>query len=135
MNVSRGAHSGANLLVVGDRKQAIYTVRGADPRAFDTFADDVRALGGTEEQLEVSRRSTPSLVAGLNSVGGALFGDSYEPYRARVSASPFGGFFYSFFNASEAFPNHFDGFPNVASSLEEGYFIRHRVAYNFYAVN
>jgi ATP-dependent helicase/nuclease subunit A len=69
----------AELFVVGDRKQAIYTFRGADPRSFAAFAGDLRDLGGNETVLTVSRRSSPELIAGINSLGRALFAEQYEP--------------------------------------------------------
>jgi len=72
----------ATLHVVGDRKQAIYTFRGADPESFATFAEDVRTAGGSEEVLTTSFRSAPELVAGINLLGGELFGATYEPLEA-----------------------------------------------------
>lgn len=69
----------AALCVVGDRKQAIYTFRGADPASFDTFMHDVIARGGSDDVLTISRRSTPPLVHGINHLGYNLFGDAYEP--------------------------------------------------------
>jgi len=74
-----GEEDPASLFVVGDRKQAIYTFRGADPDSFVAFAEDVRALGGEETVLTVSRRSSPELIASINSLGRVLFEDDYEP--------------------------------------------------------
>jgi len=76
----------ARLFVVGDRKQSIYTFRGADPAAFTQFLDDIRIAGGDEELLTVSRRSAPELVASLNGLGTTLFGESYEPLEANRDA-------------------------------------------------
>lgn len=80
----------AHLFVVGDWKQSIYTFRGADPQSFGLFADDLRARGGVEGTLAVSRRSTPALVDGINHLGVHVFGDAYEPLAPLV-ASPDAG--------------------------------------------
>ena len=68
----------AQLFVVGDWKQSIYTFRGANPQSFNQFAADLRQRGGTEETLSVSRRSTPAVVRSVNHLGDALFGVQYE---------------------------------------------------------
>ncbi len=84
----------AQLIVVGDRKQCIYTFRGADPQSFDLFAADIAALGGAQTQLSISRRSRPHLVAGINHLGAYMFGpDVYEPLDAlpRNGDQPCGG--------------------------------------------
>lgn len=73
----------ARLVVVGDRKQCIYTFRGADPRNFRNFAEDVQRTGGRDETLEHSYRSRPALVAGINALGRQVFGGAYEPLVAR----------------------------------------------------
>ncbi|MBI3180015.1 MAG: PD-(D/E)XK nuclease family protein, partial [Deltaproteobacteria bacterium] len=68
--------------VVGDRKQSIYTFRGADPESFDAFSRMVVEHGGAEEQLTVSRRSSPELIAAVNSLGEWLFAERYEALAA-----------------------------------------------------
>ncbi len=70
--------SPAALCVVGDRKQAIYTFRGADPSGFDAFEQDIKNLEGDQITLSVSRRSTYSLVRGINSIGLTLFATNYD---------------------------------------------------------
>jgi ATP-dependent helicase/nuclease subunit A len=82
----------ARLFVVGDRKQAIYTFRGADPASFESFVADVHGIGGSERPLTKSKRSSPELVASINGLGQALFGERYEalvpdpdPARGRVA--------------------------------------------------
>ncbi|OGQ91068.1 MAG: hypothetical protein A2289_05230 [Deltaproteobacteria bacterium RIFOXYA12_FULL_58_15] len=71
----------ASLFIVGDRKQAIYTFRGADPEAFTSFTRDLSGLGGREEILDISRRSRPEVVASINSLGEQLFESSYEALK------------------------------------------------------
>lgn len=68
----------ATLFVVGDRKQAIYTFRGADPEAFNHFGDELMQLGAEVSDLTVSRRSSPGVVAGVNHLGHAMM----KPYEA-----------------------------------------------------
>ncbi|RYZ48540.1 MAG: hypothetical protein EOP49_18445, partial [Sphingobacteriales bacterium] len=70
--------SSARVFVVGDWKQSIYTFRGADPQSFDDFAKAVKARGGEETTLSMSRRSAPAVVRGINSLGLSLFAQRYE---------------------------------------------------------
>ena len=78
----------AQLWVVGDPKQAIYTFRGADPRAFAALGEDVAAKGGAAHVLSVSRRSHPRLVAAINHLGDHLLGAAYAPLVAQAPAAP-----------------------------------------------
>jgi ATP-dependent exoDNAse (exonuclease V) beta subunit len=68
-----------SLAVVGDWKQSIYTFRGAHPQSFFDFENDVRLLGGSQEQLHQSRRSHARLIEGINFFGEVLFENKYEP--------------------------------------------------------
>jgi ATP-dependent exoDNAse (exonuclease V) beta subunit len=77
----------STLFVVGDRKQAIYTFRGADPQSFEYFAEDVLSRGGASETLKISRRSTPDVVQAINTLGEHLFGAAYETLEA-LEAQP-----------------------------------------------
>ncbi|MBI5511526.1 MAG: UvrD-helicase domain-containing protein [Deltaproteobacteria bacterium] len=83
----RDATEPARLFVVGDKKQAIYGFRGGDPASFAAFSEDVKAAGGVEEVLEVSRRSSPELVASINHLGEHLFGADYDRLVADVDVS------------------------------------------------
>lgn len=73
-----GRTAAASLLVVGDWKQSIYTFRGADADNFARFATDVQQLGGQQRTLAHSYRSAPDLLQAINSLGTALFADTYE---------------------------------------------------------
>lgn len=81
---AKDAFPPASLLVVGDRKQAIYTFRGADPQSFDAFAKDIQKVGGKEEPLEKSWRSEPLLIESINSLGEFLFADTYDFLQAQT---------------------------------------------------
>ncbi len=83
----------ASLFVVGDKKQAIYTFRGADPRSFALFEAELAALGASVEDLTVSRRSAPGIVRGINHLGIEMLGEAYEaleplPGRSDAEAGP-----------------------------------------------
>ncbi|MBC7793959.1 MAG: UvrD-helicase domain-containing protein, partial [Clostridia bacterium] len=67
----------ATLFVVGDRKQSIYTFRGADPRSFNKFEEDLVGLSASVEQLDVSRRSSGAVVRAVNVLGQAIL-EGYE---------------------------------------------------------
>lgn len=71
----------AALFVVGDRKQAIYTFRGADPDAFNHFEGELAKLGAEVDELKVSRRSAPGIVAGVNHLGVGML-TPYESLEA-----------------------------------------------------
>jgi ATP-dependent exoDNAse (exonuclease V) beta subunit len=59
---------------VGDQKQAIFGFRQTDPALVNAVIEKIRpATGGTEESLDTSRRSRPSLVQFANAVFGAAF--------------------------------------------------------------
>jgi ATP-dependent exoDNAse (exonuclease V) beta subunit len=61
-------------LWVGDQKQAIFGFRQTDPELVNAVIGKIGpATGGTEESLDTSRRSRPSLVRFVNSVFGAAF--------------------------------------------------------------
>jgi ATP-dependent helicase/nuclease subunit A len=86
-DVAQPARRAAQLVVVGDAKQAIYGFRGADPHSFAAFSATVRALGGVQTQLEISRRSVPALIDGINHLGRALFEAAYEPLAPLEAAA------------------------------------------------
>ena len=85
---ARGQTEVARLLVVGDWKQSIYSFRGANPENFARFAEDVQGMGGGDETLEVSYRSRPVVIDGINALGRHLFGPAYEPLRALAPTDP-----------------------------------------------
>ena len=78
----------ASLFVVGDRKQAIYTFRGANPESFELFVRDVQEAGGEQELLRQSRRSTPEVVDAINDLGTDLFGADYEALESLPGSAP-----------------------------------------------
>ncbi len=79
----------ATLFVVGDRKQAIYTFRGADPDAFNHFEDELTALGCELSELTISRRSSAGIVDGVNHIGRGML-DPYEPLEVLPGKSSAG---------------------------------------------
>jgi ATP-dependent helicase/nuclease subunit A len=61
-----GMMAGANLFIVGDRKQSIYGFRGADVDVFREMSAEIEAAGGTQVPLHLNFRSQKPLIDSLN---------------------------------------------------------------------
>jgi ATP-dependent helicase/nuclease subunit A len=61
-----GMMPGANLFIVGDRKQSIYGFRGADVDVFREMSAEIEAAGGTQVPLHLNFRSQKPLIDSLN---------------------------------------------------------------------
>jgi len=73
--------SGANLFIVGDRKQSIYGFRGADVDVFTEMTTAIENAGGTQQPLHLNFRSQPSLIDAFNFLFARIF-------RARNEVPP-----------------------------------------------
>lgn len=63
----------ANLFIVGDRKQSIYSFRGADVDVFREMTSILTAAGGETKPLQLNFRSQPPLIAFFNHLFARLF--------------------------------------------------------------
>lgn len=63
----------ANLFIVGDRKQSIYSFRGADVDVFRNMTETLVAAGGETKPLQLNFRSQPPLIAFFNHLFARLF--------------------------------------------------------------
>jgi ATP-dependent helicase/nuclease subunit A len=70
--LSKGRH-GANLFIVGDRKQSIYGFRGADVDVFREMTKTLLAAGGEPRPLQLNFRSQPPLVSFFNFLFSRVF--------------------------------------------------------------
>jgi ATP-dependent helicase/nuclease subunit A len=61
-----GMMKGANLFIVGDRKQSIYGFRGADVDVFREMSAEIEAAGGKQVPLHLNFRSQKPLIDSLN---------------------------------------------------------------------
>ena len=64
---------GANLFIVGDRKQSVYGFRGADVNVFREMTDALIAAGGEAKPLRLNFRSQPPLINFFNYLFERLF--------------------------------------------------------------
>jgi ATP-dependent helicase/nuclease subunit A len=68
-----GLLPGANLFIVGDRKQSIYGFRGADVDVFREMTAAIEREGGAQQPLHSNFRSQPPLIDALNFLFPGIF--------------------------------------------------------------
>lgn len=68
-----GLRPGANLFIVGDRKQSIYGFRGADVDVFGEMAKAIETAGGFQQPLHLNFRSQKPLIDALNFIFAKVF--------------------------------------------------------------
>jgi ATP-dependent helicase/nuclease subunit A len=76
---------GANVFIVGDRKQSIYGFRGADVDVFTEMTAAIEETGGAQQPLHLNFRSQKPLIDSFN----FLFGKIFQA-RAEVPQEAFG---------------------------------------------
>ena len=69
----------SNLVICGDKKQSIYTWRGADPQVMPDLEKAILDAGGKPEHLQTSYRSKAQILDGINKLFAAVYGsDDYS---------------------------------------------------------
>jgi ATP-dependent helicase/nuclease subunit A len=76
---------GANVFIVGDRKQSIYGFRGADVDVFTEMTAAIENTGGAQQPLHLNFRSQKPLIDSFNFLFGRIF-----QARAEVPREAFG---------------------------------------------
>ncbi|HYL97904.1 MAG TPA: UvrD-helicase domain-containing protein, partial [Blastocatellia bacterium] len=69
----QNSKTGANLFIVGDRKQSVYGFRGADVKVFAETGRDIERLGGVALSLRLNFRSQPPLIHFFNHLFPGIF--------------------------------------------------------------
>jgi ATP-dependent helicase/nuclease subunit A len=78
-----------NLVICGDRKQSIYTWRGADPRVMPDLESELNASGNTETiPLQTSYRSKAPLLDVVNRLFKAVYGEEEYPETENLRPNP-----------------------------------------------
>lgn len=72
---------GGGLFLVGDFKQSIYRFRGAEPGVFQGVREKTPRAGRLA--LSQNFRSTPAVLDFVNTLFEPLFGETYEPLKAK----------------------------------------------------
>ncbi len=67
-----GEHT--NLVICGDKKQSIYTWRGADPQVMPDLEEAILESGGKPEYLQISYRSKTPILDVLNRLFATVYG-------------------------------------------------------------
>lgn len=69
---------GSSLVICGDRKQSIYTWRGADPQVMPDLEREILTAGGRPENLQTSYRSASPILGIINRLFERVYGaDTY----------------------------------------------------------
>lgn len=79
----------ANLIICGDKKQSIYTWRGADPQVMPDLEEAIRAANGEMKHLQTSYRSKPAILDVVNKLFTAVYGkEEYKEDSDHLQPNP-----------------------------------------------
>lgn len=80
--------TGTNLVICGDKKQSIYTWRGADPQVMPDLETAILAAGGKPENLQTSYRSKAPILDVVNQLFASVYGDEAYSATDRLEPNP-----------------------------------------------
>jgi len=67
----------AKLIICGDKKQSIYTWRGADPDVMPDLEELIKQTKGKTQTLQISYRTKPQILARINPLFEAIYSDTF----------------------------------------------------------
>jgi ATP-dependent helicase/nuclease subunit A len=79
-----------NLVICGDKKQSIYTWRGADPQVMPDLEDLIQKASGKTINLQTSYRSKAPILEVVNRLFGSVYGE--DGYSESENLNPNPGF-------------------------------------------
>ena len=82
------ADSDASLVICGDKKQSIYTWRGADPQVMPDLETAINAADGITKNLQVSYRSKSPLLKVINELFSSVYGADQYGETDRLEPNP-----------------------------------------------
>jgi ATP-dependent helicase/nuclease subunit A len=77
-----------HLVICGDKKQSIYTWRGADPQVMPDLEQAIIDAGGEQRHLQTSYRSKMPILDVVNKLFTAVYGDEDYSERDNLRANP-----------------------------------------------
>jgi len=83
-----GGSPATNLVICGDKKQGIYTWRGADPQVMPDLEKEILAANGTLENLQTSYRSKIPVIEVVNKLFESVYGQGNHAEGDTLQPNP-----------------------------------------------